>query len=85
MNGWTTNEKVGLHSSSRLDRTLYLEETKRLLHVVSRLYDNKEYEDAKELLSIIEGRFEKKAHYFKMIVTNLGSAFIKLKGNLKKH
>lgn len=85
MNGWTTNEKVGLHSSSRLDRTLYLEETKRLLHVVMRLYDNGEYEDAKELLGIIENRFEKKAHYSKMIVRNLGTAFIKLKADLKNH
>ena len=85
MNGKTENEKIGLHSSSLLDRTLYLEETKRLLHIVFNLCIKQEYNEAKDLFNVIRNRFSKRAPYARMLVFNLGRSFIKINNHLKKH
>lgn len=85
MNGETGSEVTGLHSSSLLDRTIYLEETKKLLYAIYKLCKKQEYEGAKDLFNLIKKRFIREAPYSKMIINNLGVSFLKIKNFLKTH
>lgn len=85
MNGKTLSEKNGLHTSSLLDRTRYLEETRMLLHIVYKLCQHNEVNSAKDLFRVLSYRFRKNAQYSTMIVTNLGRAYLKIGAFLQKH
>lgn len=85
MNGKTPIEKNGLHTSSLLDRTRYLEETRMLLHIVYKLCRHNDINSAKDLFRALSYRFRKNAQYSTMIVTNLGRAYLTIDSFLKKY
>lgn len=85
MNGKTPSEKMALHTSSLLDRTRYLEETRMLLHIVYKLCLLNDVNSAKDLFRVVSCRFRRNTQYSTMIVTNLGRAYLTIDSFLKKY